>query len=149
VLVKISYFPNWHASGAEGPWRIAPNLMVVIPTSNNVHLTYERSGLDYGAYVLTFLGIAFLILLRIRGDVRHANAHPFGQVFEPAGFEWEEWEADPDAIVDPTPTEAWEADDEIDDDVVDLDAPLSDESVIWAPPDAAVPADTRPPDGSL
>ncbi len=28
VLVKISYFPNWHASGAEGPWRVTPNLMV-------------------------------------------------------------------------------------------------------------------------
>ncbi|MGH9281660.1 MAG: hypothetical protein ACRD0S_01850, partial [Acidimicrobiales bacterium] len=30
VLVKASYFPNWEASGAEGPWRVTPNLMVVI-----------------------------------------------------------------------------------------------------------------------
>ena len=22
VLVKVSYFPNWHASGADGPWRV-------------------------------------------------------------------------------------------------------------------------------
>ena len=41
VLVKISYFPNWKVSGAEGPYRIAPNLMVVVPTSTDVHLTYE------------------------------------------------------------------------------------------------------------
>ncbi|MBK5333001.1 MAG: hypothetical protein JJD93_13580, partial [Ilumatobacteraceae bacterium] len=39
VLVKISYFPNWHVSGANGPYRIAPNLMVVVPTSTDVHLT--------------------------------------------------------------------------------------------------------------
>ena len=120
-----------------------------MPTSNNVHLTYERSGLDYVAYILTFLGIAFLILLRIRGDVRHANAHPFGQITEPADFEWEEWEADPEAIADPTPTEGWEVDDGVDGDGVDLDAPLTDENVIWAPPDPEVPADTRPPDGNL
>src|ERR1700730_14235583 len=32
VLVKASYFPNWRASGARRPWRVSPNLMVVIPT---------------------------------------------------------------------------------------------------------------------
>ncbi len=31
VLVKVSYFPNWEVSGAEGPYRVAPNLMVVVP----------------------------------------------------------------------------------------------------------------------
>src|SRR5205823_11569897 len=25
VLVKASYFPNWNASGAKGPYRVAPN----------------------------------------------------------------------------------------------------------------------------
>ena len=78
VLVKVSYFPNWEVSGAEGPYRIAPNLMVVVPTSTDVHLTYERSTLDYFAYLLTLLGIVLLIFMRIRGDVRHANTHPFG-----------------------------------------------------------------------
>jgi len=33
VLVKVSYFPNWKASGAKGPYRVTPNLMVVIPRS--------------------------------------------------------------------------------------------------------------------
>src|SRR5206468_6918252 len=32
VLVKASYFPNWQASGAKGPYRVTPNQMVVIPT---------------------------------------------------------------------------------------------------------------------
>ena len=46
VLVKVSYFPNWHASGADGPWRVTPNLMVVVPTSHDVTLTYGRSAAD-------------------------------------------------------------------------------------------------------
>ena len=36
VLVKVSYFPNWAGDGAEGPYRIGPNMMVVVPTSNDV-----------------------------------------------------------------------------------------------------------------
>lgn len=43
VLVKVSYFPNWHASGAAGPWRVAPNLMVVVPSSHHVSLHYGWS----------------------------------------------------------------------------------------------------------
>ena len=66
VLVKMSYFPNWQVEGADGPWRIAPNLMVVVPTSNDVHLTFERSGLDWFAYFLTFLGIGALFFWRWR-----------------------------------------------------------------------------------
>ncbi|MDE3107046.1 MAG: hypothetical protein KGJ42_02695 [Acidobacteriota bacterium] len=40
VLVKISYFPRWHAIGATGPYRVSPNLMVVVPTSRRVRLVY-------------------------------------------------------------------------------------------------------------
>ena len=40
MLVKTSYFPNWKATGADGPYRVTPNLMVVVPTSNHVHLHY-------------------------------------------------------------------------------------------------------------
>jgi MFS family permease len=43
VLVKISYYPRWHASGAAGPYRVSPNLMVVVPTSTTVSLTYGAS----------------------------------------------------------------------------------------------------------
>jgi hypothetical protein len=76
VLVKISYFPNWKVDGAEGPYRIAPNLMVVVPTSNHVHLHYERAPLDWAAYVLTLLGIVMLVVLRRHGDTHHATLTP-------------------------------------------------------------------------
>ncbi len=77
VLVKMSYFPNWEVDGAEGPYRIAPNSMVVVPTSTHVRLHYEPQALDRIAYLLTFLGIALMIFWRVRGDVRHRSAHPF------------------------------------------------------------------------
>jgi hypothetical protein len=43
VLVKISYFPNWQARGATGPYRVSPNLMVVVPTSHEVTLVYGKT----------------------------------------------------------------------------------------------------------
>jgi hypothetical protein len=46
VEVKTSYFPNWHARGALGPYRVSPNLMVVVPTSRSVQLTYGSTPMD-------------------------------------------------------------------------------------------------------
>ena len=43
VLVKVSYYPRWRASGATGPYRVSPNLMVVVPTSHDVTLTYSST----------------------------------------------------------------------------------------------------------
>jgi hypothetical protein len=66
VLVRVSYFPNWKVDGATGPFRVAPNMMVVIPTSNTVKLQYGSSSRDYMAYLLTFIGIGVLVRRRRR-----------------------------------------------------------------------------------
>lgn len=66
VLVRVSYFPNWNVSGAKGPYRVAPNMMVVIPTSNEVHLSYGRSSLDIFAYLLTLAGLYVAFRIRRR-----------------------------------------------------------------------------------
>ena len=50
VLVKASYFPNWQASGAKGPYRVTPNLMVVVPTSKHVSLHYGYTPVDALGY---------------------------------------------------------------------------------------------------
>jgi hypothetical protein len=63
VLVKISYFPNWHASGAHGPYRVTPNLMVVVPTSHDVTLSYGGSSADTLGLVATALGLVALVAL--------------------------------------------------------------------------------------
>ncbi len=60
VLVKTSYFPNWEADGADGPYRAGPNLMVVIPTDTEVELHYGYTGIDFLGYALTLLGLAGL-----------------------------------------------------------------------------------------
>jgi hypothetical protein len=145
VLVKISYFPNWHVSGAKGPYRIAPNLMVVVPTSTDVHLTYERSRLDYFAYLLTLIGIGMLIFMRIRGDVRHANTHPFGTTPNATDFQWDDWEPRPEEPMqaDPTPSQMWRPDVDL-----PLEPGLTADSLVWAPPTDA-PDDSGPLDASL
>ncbi|MET0904228.1 MAG: 6-pyruvoyl-tetrahydropterin synthase-related protein, partial [Acidimicrobiales bacterium] len=66
VLVKASYFPNWQASGAEGPYRVAPNLMVVVPTEERVELSYGRQPVEWIGYALTMLGIGLAIFLATR-----------------------------------------------------------------------------------
>jgi hypothetical protein len=63
VMVKMSYFPNWKVSGAQGPFRATPNLMVVIPESNHVELHYGYTALELFAYALSLVGIAGLVLL--------------------------------------------------------------------------------------
>ncbi|HEY5172236.1 MAG TPA: hypothetical protein VIK54_10970, partial [Acidimicrobiia bacterium] len=63
VEVKESYFPNWKISGAKGPYRLAPNLMVVIPTSKHVELTYGLTGADWAGRVITVGGAVALVLL--------------------------------------------------------------------------------------
>lgn len=78
VLVKVSYFPNWEASGAEGPYRVGPNMMAVVPTSDHVELTYGRSAIDYVTILLTLLGVALCFYWRRAGDVQHVGPMPAG-----------------------------------------------------------------------
>ncbi len=63
VEVKISYFPNWQASGADGPWRVAPNLMVVVPTAHDVTLRYGTTTVDHLGQLVTLLALAAAIVL--------------------------------------------------------------------------------------
>jgi hypothetical protein len=58
ILVKTSYFPNWTVHGATGPYRSTPNFMVVVPTSNDVRLTYGTTTAEWGGRILTLLGVA-------------------------------------------------------------------------------------------
>ena len=65
VEVKESYFPNWHVTGALGPYRLAPNLMVVIPTSKHVQLRYGLTSADWAGRVITAVGAVGLVLLAL------------------------------------------------------------------------------------
>jgi hypothetical protein len=72
VLVKVSYYPNWRVSGAEGPYRATPNFMVVMPTEKHVTLHYARTKVEWLAFWLTGVGVMGLAVLVVWG--RRATA---------------------------------------------------------------------------
>jgi hypothetical protein len=76
VLVKTSYFPNWEADGADGPYRVTPNLMVVVPTAEHVELRYGTTPVDVLAWVLTGLGLVALVVLVRRPPLSMPVAAP-------------------------------------------------------------------------
>ena len=65
VLVRVSYFPWWHASGAQGPYRASPDWMIVVPTSHDVVLSQQTQPVEWFATVLTVLGGLFAIALAV------------------------------------------------------------------------------------
>ncbi len=66
VLVKVSYFPNWRVKSADGPYRVTPNLMVVIPTSNHVELSYGYTWAEGLGWALTLGALAGAVALNRR-----------------------------------------------------------------------------------
>lgn len=63
VLVKVSYFPNWKVDGAKGPWRVGPNLMVVVPTQTHVSMHYGTTPVEYGSWAITLGGLVAMVFL--------------------------------------------------------------------------------------
>lgn len=60
-IIKVSYFPNWWAQGADGPFVVSPSFMMVIPRQQKVTLTYLPTTSDIAGDVIT--GIGWLIIL--------------------------------------------------------------------------------------
>ena len=74
-LVKVSYFPNWTVEGAEGVYRVAPSLMLVIPTDTEVTLQFAYTWVEIvgGAITLVaLLGLSAYAVIRIRRRRRAA-----------------------------------------------------------------------------
>jgi len=59
-LIKVSYFPNWQATGADGPYRAAPSLMVVVPTQRHVVLRFEDTWAETTGKAMTGVALAGL-----------------------------------------------------------------------------------------
>lgn len=67
VLVSTSFFPNWSVEGAEGPYRVTPNLMVVVPTKTEVSLYYDYSSVERFSHLSTLIGLIIIGLLFLQG----------------------------------------------------------------------------------
>jgi hypothetical protein len=63
--IKISYFPNWHVDGAEGPFLASPSMMMVIPTQEHVVLYYGRTSANTVGQTLEVLAWAVLVGLTV------------------------------------------------------------------------------------
>lgn len=61
--IKMSYFPNWEAEGAEGPFVASPSFMMVIPTEREVTLTYGATASNVAGQIMT--GGGFIVLAAI------------------------------------------------------------------------------------
>jgi hypothetical protein len=82
-LVKVSYFPNWTTEGADGPWRAAPSLMVVVPTQEDVVLEFDNTWAETGGMIVSVIGIGLLIGVGVAG-VRRRRAVSSSEPSEPA-----------------------------------------------------------------
>ena len=80
VLVKVSLLPELDGDGAEGPYRIAPNLMVVVPTERRLADVRPQLVGPRSSTPLTLLGIGLLVVLphprRRRPRRRRRSAGP-------------------------------------------------------------------------
>lgn len=65
-MVRVSYFPNWVAEGAEGPFHAAPSLMIVVPTSEHVEIRFQRLTAEWVGIGLTVLALAGLATVAVR-----------------------------------------------------------------------------------
>ena len=66
-LVKVSYFPNWRVDGAEGPFRAAPSLMIVVPTEGSVVLDFGRTWAETIGLALTLIAIGAAATMGVLG----------------------------------------------------------------------------------
>ncbi len=74
TLVKISYYPRWHATGATGPFRVSPNFMVVVPTAHDVVLTYGSTPAVSVGNLLTDLTVGLGVAVAWRARRRRRRA---------------------------------------------------------------------------
>lgn len=75
VVVKVSYFPNWQVDGAEGVYRVAPSLMLVIPTESDVTLQFAYTWVEILGAALTataVVGLSVYGVIRLRKRRRAA-----------------------------------------------------------------------------
>lgn len=61
LWVKVSYFPNWKAEGAD-IYLASPSFMIVYPRQENVRIYYGDTVLDVAGALMSYLGIAIVLV---------------------------------------------------------------------------------------
>lgn len=58
VAVRFSWYPSWRVSGADGVYRLGPNMILVVPTSNTVTLSPPVPVGRQSGEILSLVGVA-------------------------------------------------------------------------------------------
>jgi hypothetical protein len=69
-IVRVSYFPNWRAEGAAGPYAVVPGFMLVVPTEAEVVLRFQATWVERIANAMSVIGAVALLVLWIRSRPR-------------------------------------------------------------------------------
>ena len=63
-IVKISYFPTWIATGANGPYIVSPAYMLLVPTEKHVRLHFGYGWVDWLGIILSCCGVIYLLFIK-------------------------------------------------------------------------------------
>jgi hypothetical protein len=81
----VSDFPNWKAIGADGPYRVAPSVMMVIPSQEEVVIEFRNTWAENLGMALTGAGLMVLagigavrLVRRLRRPASRAARVPSG-----------------------------------------------------------------------
>ena len=72
-LVRVSYHPNWHVSGADRVYLAAPSFMLVYPTTAHVKLHFGRSVCNDAGDLMALAGVAILLWSPVRAWRRRTS----------------------------------------------------------------------------
>lgn len=73
VVVRVSWFPAWQVSGAAGPYRLAPNLMVVVPTEPVVELKFGHRPYDRPTQLVSLAAVVGMAVVGRRRTITGAE----------------------------------------------------------------------------
>lgn len=73
-LIKVSYFPNWRIINGEGPYRISPSFMAVIPHEQNVEIVFEHTPLERFVTVIAFTALFSAIFISYKKNIFEKKA---------------------------------------------------------------------------
>jgi hypothetical protein len=72
-LIKVSYFPNWKIVNGEGPFRVDPSFMMVIPDRSNVEIIFTVTTIEIISRII-FITFLFASMFLINFSKRDINA---------------------------------------------------------------------------
>jgi hypothetical protein len=65
-IVRVSYFPNWRAYGAAGPFLAVPGFMIVVPTQRDVTLRFERTWVEQVGLAISLITLIGVVVAWLR-----------------------------------------------------------------------------------